>query len=170
MSVDDAPAVHLEMIDHGLPGQLAPPIELGSYPRWPLAAHVLVAEDDLLIGNVIQELLEDEGYQVERVANGDDVLAQLAHSPVDLLLLDMRLPGIDGLMLCRIVRHSEQQIPGHLPIILVSALPTAIEEALAAGADAFVAKPFDLDVLVNTMVCMLRTPLPSAPQLVTLSR
>lgn len=68
---------------------------------------LLVAEDDPAVGSLLQELFASEGYAVSVACQGAQVLAQLESTRVDLLLLDVRLPGLDGLELCRRLRAQE---------------------------------------------------------------
>ena len=112
---------------------------------------VLVAEDDPAIGSLLQELLEAEGYATIVARQGPQVLAQLETTRVDLLLLDVAVPGLDGLELCQRLRAQEQLSHERLCIILLSALTTgdAAATGLAVDADDFVAKPFDIDDLVS---------------------
>ena len=112
---------------------------------------VLVAEDDPAIGSLLQELLEAEGYAAIVARQGPQILAQLETTRVDLLLLDVAVPGLDGLELCQRLRAQEHLSHERLCIILLSALATedAAATSIAVGADDFVTKPFDIDDLVS---------------------
>jgi putative two-component system response regulator len=108
---------------------------------------VLVIDDDPHIREICQWLLESEGYEVQVAADGASGLAQVYGAAVDLMLLDLMLPDMDGLDLCREVRSRPSAV--YLPIIMVTALadPSRREAGFAAGADDYVHKPFDVDEL-----------------------
>lgn len=106
------------------------------------SARILVVEDDPAIAQLLRLMLEDEGYEVSATRNPAEVLAA-AVPPPDLVLLDLRLSGIDGGEVCR--RLKGRDATRNLPVVLVSADPHVAGVANACGADAFLAKPFDLD-------------------------
>jgi DNA-binding response OmpR family regulator len=109
---------------------------------------VLVVEDDPDTSGLIQGLLEEEGYLVEMAADGATALACLEVGGIDILVLDQMLPRVHGLELCRVIRgHASDR---YLPIIMVSALcgPCHEQNALAAGADVYLTKPFAIDELL----------------------
>jgi len=104
---------------------------------------ILIVDDDPAVREVLAILLEAEGFVVEEAEDSAAGLERLARGGIDLVLVDMMLPGADGLEFCRAVRSRPATVD--LPIILVSASidRTAREVALASGADDFVAKPID---------------------------
>ena len=111
---------------------------------------VLVVEDDPAVRGLLREVLEEEGYAVQSAPDVAAGLAGIQAGDVDLVLLDLRLPGTDGLELCRRVRGTETA--SHLPIVvLTAALEEEVPQAasLAAGADSYLAKPFDIDDLLD---------------------
>ena len=112
---------------------------------------VLVAEDDPAIGSLLQELLDAEGYATIVARPGRQTLAQLETTPVDLLLLNVAVPGLDGLELCQRLRAQEPLSHERLSIILMSTLTTsdAAATGFAVDADDFITKPFDIDDLVS---------------------
>ena len=114
---------------------------------------VLVVDDDYAICDLLQDVLQDAGYAVESAHNGDEARARLVAGGIDLVLLDRALPDRDGLDLCRWVRTQPASARQHLPIILLSALEgaTEVREGVSAGADAYLAKPFDVDELLVTV-------------------
>ena len=107
---------------------------------------ILVVDDEPDILEFLQELLELEGYSVTTTKKSD-YLETLSNGEMpDLILLDVFLSGKDGR---DIVKHlKSQQETRHIPVLMFSAHPSAEETALAAGADAFVAKPFEIDELL----------------------
>jgi DNA-binding response OmpR family regulator len=123
---------------------------------------VLVLDDDRATRDLVQEILEEQGYTVESAASGASGLARLESGGIDLVVLDRTLPDRDGLDVCRWVRAREDSDRAHLPIIMVSASVPAGEETMepGPGADAYVAKPFDIDALVAQVRSSLGTPPP----------
>jgi two-component system phosphate regulon response regulator PhoB len=122
---------------------------------------VLVMDDDRATRELVQDVLEEQGYAVESAASGATGLARLEAGGVDLVVLDKLLPDRDGLDVCRWVRAREASARAHLPIILVSAAIDQDDAVTLAttGADAYVAKPFDIDALI----AHVRASLPPAP-------
>ena len=102
---------------------------------------ILVADDDPGIGEMLHEMLSDAGYEADIAVNGQAV-RQLAEPFPDLLLLDIRLSGTDGRTICEQLKS--QPATRHMPIILLSAHKDTQQIARQAGADAFLAKPFEM--------------------------
>ena len=107
---------------------------------------VLVAEDDASNQQVLRLMLERRGYRVRIVDNGRLALAALAESRFDLLLVDVRMPEVDGFHVVASLRRSERDIPGssRLPVIAVTAMAAKSDRQLCmeAGADEYLSKPF----------------------------
>ncbi|MFZ1621631.1 response regulator, partial [Dokdonella sp.] len=116
-------------------------------------AHIVVVEDDPTIAAVIGGMLEAGGHRHSHAAHGLAALAMLNEAGVDLALVDLDLPGIDGLQLTRLVRERERESGRHLPIIAITARATGDEEAQAreAGMDGFLRKPIKAAVLEATL-------------------
>ncbi len=114
---------------------------------------ILVVDDEPDILDFLQELLEQEGYSII-TTNKSDYLEPLHNGGLpDLILLDVFLSGKDGR---DIVKHlKSQQETRHIPVIMFSAHPAAEETALAAGADDFIAKPFEIDELLAKVASYL---------------
>ena len=112
---------------------------------------LLVVDDHSPTLDLLSDFLNSEGYRVESAESGAGGLARLKAGGVDAVLVDLRLPDIDGRTLCQRVR-SDPRLP-KLPIILMSAEagPVQRDAALAAGADKYLAKPFDLDELLTAV-------------------
>ncbi len=122
-------------------------------------ARILVVEDEPAIAAFIRRGLVFEGYTVETVGNGHDALARLRDQPPDLLLLDLMLPEVDGLEICRRVRAAEQaeaRLP--LPILMLTARDTVKDRVagLEIGADDYLVKPFAFDELLARVKALLR--------------
>jgi CheY-like chemotaxis protein len=107
---------------------------------------VLVVDDDATIREVVDALLSEEGYEVVTAADGAAALARVRERPPGLILLDMRMPGMDGWAFARAYHRS----PGpHAPIVVLTAAREAAERAAQIGADGVLSKPFDLDELLD---------------------
>ncbi|MDS1141208.1 response regulator transcription factor [Pusillimonas sp. SM2304] len=103
---------------------------------------VLVIEDDTTLGHALQEFLVEQGYAVDWLADGDQVLGAVAGQSYDLLLLDLNLPGQSGLDILRKLRAAGEQVP-----VLILTARDGVEDRVAgldAGADDYVTKPFEL--------------------------
>ena len=117
-------------------------------------SHILLVEDEEHLAQGLAFNLRNAGYDVDVVESGEDCLAALDESSFDLILLDVMLPGMSGLDVCKAVRR-ERRLE---PIIMVSA-KDRVEDAIAgidAGADDYVTKPFDLDMLLAKVRGSLR--------------
>lgn len=103
---------------------------------------ILIADDDPVLLMILRQNLQPAGFEVHQAASGSQAVDMAANRDYDAIVLDMRMPGLDGLQTIHAIRHGH---PEHdLPIILMSARPEASirERAIEAGADAFMEKPF----------------------------
>jgi DNA-binding response OmpR family regulator len=118
-----------------------------------LMAAILLVDDDPSVREALAMALEREGHRVETASTGDEGLARWRHSRPDLILLDLMLPGRDGVEVCQIVRREDQ-----VPIIMLTARsdPIDVVVGLESGADDYVAKPFETRVLLARMKAVLR--------------
>ena len=121
-----------------------------------LKQSVLVVEDDDDIRELVSYNLLKEGYQVAGVACGEDALAAVAAKPPDLILLDLMLPGLDGLSVCRQLKGNPATEP--LPVVMLTAKgeEADIVAGLNLGADDYVTKPFSPKVLLARVQAVLR--------------
>lgn len=119
-------------------------------------ARILVAEDDADIAALVRHYLEKDGFAVESLDSGRDVVARLAHTPADLVVLDLMLPGVDGLTLCRALRS--HRATAALPIIMLTAKAAEADRiaGLELGADDYVTKPFGPEELLARIRVALR--------------
>lgn len=117
---------------------------------------VLVVEDNPDIAEVIRHYLERAGYAVDHVATGTDVLRQARTTPPDLIVLDLMLPGMDGLLVCQQLR--QEATTTAVPIIMVTARGEEADRirGLELGADDYVVKPFSPKELVARVAALLR--------------
>src|SRR5688500_3946504 len=114
---------------------------------------VLLVEDDEHIRQALGLALDDEGFAVTDAVSGEDALDLLRTTTFDVVLLDLMLPGVDGLEVCRTLRSQ-----GDLPIIIVTARADAADviAGLEAGADDYVTKPLVASVLAARIRALLR--------------
>jgi two-component system alkaline phosphatase synthesis response regulator PhoP len=124
---------------------------------------VLVVEDDPDIAQLVAHYLEKSGFSVERLANGRDALASIAAHPPDVLVLDLMLPEMDGLEICRIVRGNVATAA--TPIIMLTARAEESDRivGLEVGADDYLAKPFSANELVARVRALVRRAQRTAP-------
>jgi two-component system alkaline phosphatase synthesis response regulator PhoP len=117
---------------------------------------ILVVEDEEDIRELLKYNLEKEGYQVLGAATGEEALRTVRGRLPDLILLDLMLPGIDGLEVCRRIKGDPQT--KHLPIVMLTAKgeETDIVTGLELGADDYVTKPFSPRVLLARLRAALR--------------
>ncbi|MGW5330669.1 response regulator transcription factor [Streptomyces sp. NPDC004014] len=122
---------------------------------------VLLAEDDRAIRHALERALTLEGYEVTAVADGVEALAQAHRTPPDVLVLDVMMPGIDGLQVCRVLRAEGDSTP----ILMLTALVETADRiaGLDAGADDYVVKPFDVEEVFARLRALLRrtSPVPA---------
>ncbi len=121
----------------------APVPDFASSPRHDCSLNVLLAEDNLVNQRLAQRVLEKHGHSVVVVTNGQDALEALKHYAFDLVLMDVQMPGMDGLEATRAIRESELFGNTHIPIIALTAhaMKGDEEKCLAAGMDAYLSKP-----------------------------
>jgi len=120
---------------------------------------VLLVEDDHDIAEPLARALIREGYEVGTAHDGRIALQEVLDAPPDLIILDVGLPGMDGLEVCRHVRDVRPDVP----ILMLTARDGELEQVagLDAGADDYVTKPFRLSVLLARVRAMLRRTAPS---------
>jgi DNA-binding response OmpR family regulator len=116
--------------------------------------HILVAEDDIPVAKFLSSGLEAEHYNVRLAAGGNDVPRMLEDGPCDLLVLDLNLPGMDGL---EVLRHVRSKRP-HLPILILTGSARVEDRVggLDSGADDYVTKPFAFSELLARVRALLR--------------
>ncbi|GLY99445.1 DNA-binding response regulator [Actinoplanes sp. NBRC 103695] len=115
---------------------------------------VLVVDDDRTVSDVVRRYLEQAGYAVVLAADGADGLAAIAAHRPDLVVLDLMMPGIDGIEVCRRVRRQHPE----LPVVMLTALGEEADRVLGleVGADDYVTKPFSPRELVLRIRSVLR--------------
>ncbi len=115
---------------------------------------ILIVEDDGDIAELLQLHLRDEGYAISHAADGNQGMAMLAQGGWDALILDLMLPGVDGLEICRRARTMTR----YTPIIIISARSSEVHRVLGLelGADDYLAKPFSMLELLARVKALFR--------------
>ena len=117
--------------------------------------HVLVVDDELVVRDSIKEWLEDEGFRVDMAESGAEALDKLARQDFSMMLLDVKMPGMDGV---EVFRHAKEMRPD-LPVAMMTAYATVENavEAMKLGAIDYLMKPFDIEALVSMVVQRFRS-------------
>ena len=117
---------------------------------------ILVAEDDRDIASLITHYIHKAGWQAHVATSGDDALAHARKQPVDVAILDVMLPGISGLEVCRLLRAD--RATAALPIIMVTARAEETDRimGLEIGADDYISKPFSPNELMARIRALMR--------------
>jgi len=121
---------------------------------------ILVVDDDRAVREALERALGLEGYNVELAADGAEALAAVERREPDAVVLDVLMPGIDGLEVCRLLRKAQSRVP-ILMLTVRDELGDRIE-GLDAGADDYLGKPFELEELLARVRALLRRAAPGA--------
>ena len=126
--------------------------------------HIVIVDDDPEICRLVQQFLEPHGFRVTAAADGQAMREALTKDPADLVILDLMLPGEDGLTLCRQLRAA-----GRTPIIFLTAVNSEADRVagLEIGADDYLSKPFSTRELLARVRAVLRRAGPGQAELVS---
>ena len=118
-----------------------------------MTAKILVIDDDQKIATMVKRGLTFEGYEVVVANNGREGLMEILEQPPELIILDVMMPGIDGLEVCRRIRKD-----GNIPILMVTGRDSVADrvKGLETGADDYLVKPFAFEELVARVKALLR--------------
>ena len=119
---------------------------------------ILVVDDDRAVREALERALGLEGYDVELAADGAEALASVERREPDAIVLDVLMPGVDGLEVCRLLRKAQSRVP-ILMLTVRDDLGDRIE-GLDAGADDYLGKPFELEELLARVRALLRRTAP----------
>jgi two-component system, OmpR family, response regulator MprA len=116
--------------------------------------HILIVDDDIRVTSALRRTLAYEGYQVSVAADGEGALSIARTKPPDVVILDLMLPGIDGLEVCRRLRASGDAVA----VLMLTARDTVADRVagLETGADDYLVKPFALEELLARIKALLR--------------
>ena len=119
-----------------------------------MSTHILVVDDDTRLTSALRRTLSYEGYQVSTATHGEGALAQVRLKPPDLIILDLMLPTMDGLEVCRRLRDAGE----HMAILMLTARDTVMDRVLGleTGADDYLVKPFAAEELLARVKVLLR--------------
>lgn len=120
-----------------------------------MGKRILVVDDNLVNLKLASDLMACEGYAVDRAENAEAALAAIDANRPDLILMDLALPGMDGLTLTRLLRSQEST--RRIPVVALTAFAMKRDEekAMEAGCDAYVAKPFDTRTLPGILAALI---------------
>lgn len=119
-----------------------------------MKAHILLVDDDRHVTEILRRAMAYEGYSVDVALRGDEALQKTLEHPPDLIVLDLMLPGVDGLEVCRRLRAAGNQVP-----ILMLTAKDSIPDRVAGldlGADDYLVKPMELEELLARVRALLR--------------
>lgn len=121
------------------------------------APRILIVDDNISIANVIKDFLAGQGFETTICKSGADTLSYLKHNHVDLILLDVIMPDMDGIEVARRIREKERSGKGFIPIIMVSAMDSERDKVKGLQySDDYVTKPFSYDELLARINVHLR--------------
>jgi len=162
------PVVHEELLNAvlGTLGLAAPPPEPEPPPAPVSAPHelpgcrILIAEDHPVNLKLVKKLLEKRSFIPTAATNGEEVLQALDGNTFDLILMDVQMPGMDGLQTAAAIREREKSTGGHIPILAMTAhaMNRDREKCLEAGMDAYVSKPLSPAELYRAIDELLNGP------------
>jgi two-component system alkaline phosphatase synthesis response regulator PhoP len=119
-----------------------------------MVTKILVVDDEEEMRDLLSEFLTREGYQVLLAASGDESLKIAQRDNPSVILLDVKMPGLNGIDTCRGLKSHEKT--WHIPVIVTTAYRERVLEAFDAGADDFVSKPFHLEELAVRVKSIVR--------------
>jgi len=134
-------------------------VDLGSFrelKKKEMPRTILVIEDDETMRNALKRIFEADGMNVKTAADGTQLSTVLDDNPIDLIILDIGLPWINGLELAKLLKEHEDL--KHIPLVFVSGKTSDfdVKRGFEAGADDYIKKPFDIDKMKKTVHTLLK--------------
>ena len=120
-----------------------------------MAARILMVDDSQLVKDIVRLRLEALGYKVSLASSGEEALEVIHQDPPDLVVLDIRMPGIDGYEVCRRLRQDTDPVIRDIPIIALTSMDDT-QEGFEVGMDDYLNKDFDLLDLGERVSFLLR--------------
>ncbi|WP_428329445.1 response regulator [Mucilaginibacter sp.] len=114
-----------------------------------MSKRILIVEDDHDILSLLTDVLNQEGYEVAGLDHTHSITNSINEHKPDLVMLDFLIPGINGGELCHEIKTTAAT--AKLPVIMLSGFPRVLESLGNYGSDGFIAKPFDIDVVIHTV-------------------
>ncbi len=139
----------LELPVGGTPRRMGSPIPARPAPDVPKGTRVLVVEDEAALGQAVADALGDEGFVVDRAANGEEALAWIERQPYDLIVCDLKMPKLDGPSLFRRLSSTHPALSKHMVFVTGDVAGTDAERFLEESGCRWLAKPFRLRDLVR---------------------
>jgi DNA-binding response OmpR family regulator len=115
--------------------------------------NILIVEDEKEIVDLLRSFFSRQGYNISSASDGISALIEIGRARPDLIILDIKIPGVDGLEVCRRIKGDPTNTAA---IIAISGQPEVEQKILQTGADTFLAKPLDLDKLLSESRRLLR--------------
>ncbi|MDR5589063.1 response regulator [Christiangramia sp. SM2212] len=122
-----------------------------------LKHRILVIDDDLGIGDMMKLILEFNEYSVIVSEKADETENFIIENDIEVVILDMLISGVNGTEVCKRIRNNADTKISEIPILMMSALHDAVTKCKQAGANDFIAKPFDMDHLIQKVNFLVKS-------------
>jgi CheY-like chemotaxis protein len=134
-------------------GQMVPFVTRHTLKKTKKTARILLAEDNVINQKLVVKILEKTGYDISVASNGEQAVSLLEKEKLDLVLMDIQMPKMDGFDATIHIREKEKKTGGHIPIIALTAhaMKGDRERCMEAGMDGYVSKPIKSEELLNTI-------------------
>ena len=120
-----------------------------------MTRRILLADDDRAVRDSLKKVLEEAGYEVLCAVDGEDAERKFTSAPVDLLLLDLDMPGQNGWNVFGVISSQNPLVP----VVIISGFKSQVDSELIPGVSAFLEKPIDVVTLLETVESLLKEPI-----------